>query len=392
VPTIEITFWVACGFVVYTYVGYPIGIWCISRLRAEVLTDPSTRVDWPAVTVVIAVHNEQQHIVRKIENLRALDYPKDFLHFVFVSDGSNDATNELITREPDIRLLSYPQRRGKPHALNCALEVVHTPIVVFADVRQHIAASALRYLVARLLHPGTGAVSGELVHREPKSHAAKHIGLYWRYEKWIRKAEGRLASTLGATGALYAMNRADFKPLPPDTLLDDFEIPMRVVRKKQQIAFESRAQIFDELQQDTAGERKRKIRTLTGNFQSCVRNPWLFSPANPLLIQFLSHKVFRLLMPYALTVLFLSAAAGAAMELGSHYAGAAIAQVIFYLLAIAGMLSRRLSDNRLVSFAMVFVELNWTAVLALKKFATDRADPRWQKDLNPSAASTLDAE
>jgi cellulose synthase/poly-beta-1,6-N-acetylglucosamine synthase-like glycosyltransferase len=387
-----LAFWVACGFVVYTYLGYPIGIWCISRLRPEVSTDPATRLDWPAVTIVIAVHNEQQHIVRKIENLRALDYPKDILHFVFVSDGSNDATNELILREPNIRLLSYPQRRGKPHALNCALEVVHTPIVVFADVRQLIDANALRYLVARLLHPGTGAVSGELVHLETASNTARHIGLYWRYEKWIRKAESRLGSTLGATGALYAMSRADFVPLPVDTLLDDFEIPMRVVRKKQRIAFESRALIFDELQQDTAGERKRKVRTLTGNFQSCVRNPWLFSPANPLLVQFLSHKVFRLLMPYALTVLLLSAAACAATGSGSFYTGAALAQGTFYVMAIGGMLEQRLRDNRLVSFAMVFVELNWTAVLALKNFATEHVDPRWQKDLQPSVASTLDVE
>lgn len=372
----EALFWVAFGFIAYTYLGYPLGVWTLSRLRAEHVAASGSLARWPSATVVVAVHNEQDRVLPKLANLRALDYEPGQLRILFVSDGSTDATNARLGAEAGITLLSYPERRGKPHALNVALERVQTEVVVFTDVRQELEPAAVRNLVARLMEPGVGAVSGELVHRDPVTHAASHIGLYWRYEKWIRRAESRLASTVGVTGALYAIRREDYVPLPADTLLDDFVVPMTIVRRGHRVLFEPRAVIYDDLQADTRGERKRKVRTLTGNFQAFARHPWMFLPwENPVLIQFLSHKVFRLFVPYALVMLL----AASLLANGLFYRVMAAAQLAFYLLVAGGLALPRLRANRLVSFALVFVELNWAAVLALRNFLTGGVDSRWEK-------------
>lgn len=367
-------FWCALAFAGYTYVGYPMLVWALSRLRHP--GAPADPALWPEVTVVIAVHNERERALRKLANLRSLDYPQDRLQIVFACDGCTDGTDTALAQQPGVRVVAYAQRQGKPHALNQAMATVTTPVVVFADVRQQLAPQAVRVLVQRLAEPGVGAVSGELVHLDPVTHTASHIGLYWRYEKWIRACESRLASTVGATGALYAIRREDFSPLPPDTLLDDFVQPMLIARKRLRVLFEPQALIYDELQQDIAGERIRKIRTLTGNFQAFARYPWMFLPwHNPLCWQFLSHKVFRLLVPYALVAML----AGSLLAPGWFYKAAFGAQFLFYAAAFSGARSAALRKLRLVSFATVFTELNWAAVLGLRNFLRGRLDARWER-------------
>jgi len=373
---VKILFWVTAFFIFYVYLLYPIGIWLLSRRKPLELSDPKIILEWPNLTIVVAVYNEQNRIINKVRNLKALDYDRDKLHILFVSDGSNDATNELLIHEPKVELLSYPQRRGKPHALNLALQKISSEIIVFTDVRQELTPYSLRYLVASLLQPNIGGVSGELVHWSANSCIAEHIGLYWRYEKWIRKSESRFASTIGATGALYAIHRADYSLLAEDTLLDDFEIPLQIIRQGKRVLLDNRAIIYDELQKDTIGERKRKIRTLTGNFQAFTRNLWLFSPReNPIFLQFISHKVFRLLVPYAMLILLIASL----FVSGIFYKIALAIQLLFYLLSFIGFLSPHLKKYRFISFATVFVELNGAAVLALLKFLTGQIDPRWEK-------------
>lgn len=374
---VKILFWTTTFFIIYTYILYPVGIWAFSRRKPSTeTTDPIIISEWPNITVVVAVYNEQHRIINKIRNLQALDYDQDKLHILFVSDGSNDATNKLLTHEPKVELLSYPQRRGKPYALNLALQKISSEIIVFTDVRQELTPYSLRYLVASLSQPNIGAVSGELVHWSTNNCIAEHIGLYWRYEKWIRKSESRFASTIGATGALYAIHRADYSPLAEDTLLDDFEIPLQIIRQGKRVLLDSRAIIYDELQKDATGERKRKIRTLTGNFQAFTRNTWLFSPRkNPIFLQFISHKVFRLLVPYAMLLLLISSL----FTSGLFYKITLAAQLLFYLLSFIGFLLPYLKKYRLISFATVFIELNAAAVLALFNYLTGQVDPRWEK-------------
>lgn len=372
----DVIFWCSALFIVYTYAAYPVAIWLLAKTRRQPAPPRLSPEDCPEVTVVIAVHNEQHRVAAKIANLRALDYPQDKIRVIFVSDGSTDGTEAEIARHPGVDVIAYSPRQGKATALNTAMRQVTTPVVVFCDVRQKIDAAALRLVIARLMQPGVGVVSGELVHYDPDTNAAANIGLYWRYEKWIRQSESDWSSVVGATGAFYVMHRHAFVPLAPDTLLDDFEIPMQAARQGLRVQFEGGAQVFDELQQDLQGERKRKIRTLSGNFQSFSRHSWLFSPRdNPILLQFLSHKVFRLAVPYAMVLALLSSAFSATPLVQLL----AALQVLFYIGALSGRVVPALGRNKLISFAGVFVELNWVAMLAGLQFWTGRSDFKWEK-------------
>lgn len=371
----EFLVWAALGFIIYTYLGYPLGVWLHARAQGAEPAPPSPDA-WPSVTVVVAVHNEAGRAGEKLRNLRALDYEPSKLQILFVSDGSSDGTVAALSGQAGVTLIAYPERRGKPHALNVALEHAKGEVIVFTDARQQLERSAVRRLVSRLLGPGIGAVSGELVHLDPATRSAASIGLYWRYEKWIRRAESRVASTVGVTGALYAIRRGDYAPLPADTILDDFVVPMRIARRGLRVVFEPGAIIHDELQPESAGERKRKVRTLAGNFQAFARHPWLFSPwQNPLFVQFVSHKVFRLFVPYAMLALL----AGSLSADGPVYAALAAAQVAFYAMALPGFAIPAWRQFRLVNVAVVFLDLNWAAVLALVAFVRGRVDARWEK-------------
>lgn len=372
----ELVFAIGATLIGYTYAGYPlIMAWLAKRSPQQpplLLADQ----DCPEVTAVIAVHNEQGRVLQKIADLRAQDYPQDRLRILFVSDGSTDGTHELLTQHPQATLLAYPERQGKAHALNVGLASVQSPVVLLCDVRQKAEPHALRTVVSRLMQPGVGAVSGELAHRDPANPTAAQIGAYWQYEKWIRQSESAVSSVVGATGAFYAIRRESFRPIASDTLLDDFEIPMQVVRQGLTVKFESNALVYDELQKDMAGERKRKLRTLSGNFQSFARHRWLFSPkANPIWAQFISHKVLRLVVPYAMIACLLSALLSSQPWMNAL----AAIQLAFYALAASPRIWPALAHLRLISLAHVFTEMNLTALEAgLRYWASGRA-ARWEK-------------
>ncbi len=369
-------FWSTASLVAYTYVGYPLLVGALALLRAPILPPALGDDELPEVTVLMAAHNEAHRLPSKLDNLLSQDFPAGRVQILIVSDGSTDDTEGLAAARPDVRVLVSPERRGKASALNLGMAAVTTDVVVLCDVRQELAPSALRHLVSDLMDPRVGAVSGELMHRSAATAAAGNIGLYWRYEKFIRKAESRLHSTPGATGALFAMHRRDWQPLPAGTILDDFETPMHVVRKGGRVLLDPRAVAWDDLQEHAQGERRRKIRTLGGNYQSFARNPWLFVPwRNPLWWQFLSHKVLRLVAPYALLGCFLSSLLGG----GPYLTVAAWLQGAFYAAALFGYLFPGARRYRVVSFAHVFCDMNFAAVVALLRFASGGLDARWEK-------------
>lgn len=373
-------FLLSVGFCVYTYALFPVLLHWRARSssnKAVLEGGGSAVMDSPVkVSIVIAAHNEAGTLPDKFRSLEALSYPAEYLECVFISDGSTDDTAALLTeacaRHDNWHCEHYVPAAGKPTALNRGVLKATGDIIVFMDARQKVASDAIQALVAPLANPDIGAVSGELVLVDEMGQEAGNVGLYWRYEKWIRDNESRLFSTTGATGALYAIKRHDYTPLSADTLLDDFDTPVRLLRQGRRTVFEPLAKAYDPVEKEVAGEFARKVRTLAGNFQSFVRHPWLFNPAiNPVWWQFLSHKVFRLLVPYALVLALIACLLGDGWFLRAML----ICQVAFYALGIFGMAGWR---NRISNVVSLFIQLNAAAVLAAYRALRGFNTVRWK--------------
>jgi len=291
-------------FIIYTYIVYPLLVALLGgiiRRRIRPLNGSEKKV-----SVIMAVYNGEAWLESKLASLREQSYPQDLIEIIAVSDGSDDGTDALLEAQADVRFHRLPQRSGKPTALNQAAALATGDIYVFTDARQRLSKDAISALVTALGDPAVGVASGELVMHANSNTESRSVGLYWHYEKWIRSNEARVHSIPGATGALYAIANDDYASIPADTLLDDFDIPINVLRRKKRIVMVPEAIAYDHAVEEISKERIRKVRTLTGNFQSFARHPWLFNPfMNPIFWQFISHKVFRLLVPYALFVLLI---------------------------------------------------------------------------------------
>lgn len=376
-------FWLAVFFVIYTYLIFPVLLECRTRVMGftgsnqMIATQPTPVADeeLPTVSVLIAAHNENDKLPEKLLSLRAQDYPVEKLQLVVVSDGSSDGTVEYLQKQDDIVWDHYEPAAGKPTALNRAVSLSTGEFLVFTDARQALSTNAVRALVGRFENAAVGAVSGELVMSDDGLTEAANVGLYWQYEKWIRLNEARLFSTTGATGALYAIRRQDAVELAPDTLLDDFETPIALLKRRKRTLFEPSAIAFDRAEADAGREFIRKSRTLAGNFQSFSRNKWLFLPQrNPVWWQFLSHKVARLLVPYALILAFVSAAFGDGLFLSAAF----WIQGLFYGAGLAAMLFPALAKNKILNIIKVFLQLNAAAVIGARNYLTGQSSVRWR--------------
>lgn len=331
-----VVFWTALVGVLYVYLGYPLLLAIWSRIAPKPVL---RRAHTPGVSVIIAARNEAAVLRKRIDNLLTLDYPSSALQIIVVSDGSTDETPAILAsygRRIDVILLPTG---GKASALNAGAAAARHEVLVFADARQTFAADALRALVAPLSDPRVGGVSGELVldceAGDGQSTVGTGVGAYWRHEKWLRRQESLVGSTVGSTGAIYALRRELWAPLPPETILDDVLAPMRAVLAGARIIFEGSAKAFDRVSPVASVEFQRKTRTLAGNYQILTLEPRLLIPfVNPVWLQFVSHKLGRLLVPYALCAIFVSST----MLAGQHvvYAVVFVSQLAFYGLAAYG--------------------------------------------------------
>lgn len=286
------------AFCVYTLLGYPLLLGLLARRR----TRPVRKAAWPAtVSVILPVYNGEPWMAAKLESILALNYPAGLLEILVVSDGSTDATANIVRRftgRGKIELLDLP-RGGKAAALNAALERATGEILFFTDVRQQLHPDCLANLVACLADPEVGVASGELMINEGAGLEEASVGMYWKYEKWIRKQLSRLDSVLGATGCVYAMRRHLAPPLPNGTLNDDMYLPLAAFFRGYRVVFDDAALAFDSPTM-LASEFRRKVRTLAGVYQIVGSYPALLGPRNRMWIHFLSHKLARLLMPWAM--------------------------------------------------------------------------------------------
>ncbi|NBC81841.1 MAG: glycosyltransferase [Bacteroidetes bacterium] len=307
----ELIFWSVIGVILYTYLGYFILLWIFSAIiktfRKVNQSNNLNEDDWPAVTLMVAAFNEEKIIKAKLENTFALDYPKEKLDYIWIIDGSNDHSSELLQAYPQIDVLYKPERQGKTAAINRGMQHVSTPIVIFSDANSMLSKNTIREMVQLFQHKKTGCVAGEKHITKGKKIVSSGEGVYWHYENQLKRLESTVFSTVGAAGELFAIRTGLFSPIPEDTILDDFELSLGIARKGYRIKFAPEAKAFESASASLQEEEKRKVRIASGCIQTFVRNIGLLNPFKTgfLAFQYFSHKVLRwLIVPFSLLLLF----------------------------------------------------------------------------------------
>jgi cellulose synthase/poly-beta-1,6-N-acetylglucosamine synthase-like glycosyltransferase len=372
-------FWSAVALVGYAYVGYPLLLMLLARFRDREI---DRRSSTPFISVVISVYNESENIGAKLDNILSSDYPPERVEILVISDGSDDGTDEIVRGHPDERVsLSRPfaERRGKAQMLNTAIPGTCSEIIVLTDARQPFEPGALKGLASYFADPTVGAVSGEL-HLEIVESTGISEGLYsyWQYEKTVRKLQSRVDSVIGATGAIYAIRRSLFRPIPDDTNIDDVAIPMSIAMQGYRVVFAPEAKAFDRAAESSRQEWVRKVRTLSGNYALLFQMPHLLNPRrNRLFFHFVSHKVAsRLLVPFALV----TALVANLFVREGIYAYTLMAQILFYALGAVGLwLESRSIHLKILSLPNTFLLLNASALAGLFHFLTTPRLAVWEK-------------
>lgn len=377
----QILFWLSLFGLAYVYLGYPLLVRVLSRMH------PMRRERHPAdesqkVSVVIACHNEAERIRVKLNKLLWSAQADTIGEIVIGSDGSTDNIADVIASFKDrrIRLIEFANRRGKPAVLNDLIPRCVSEIIVLCDARQILSERAIPELLANFADPSVGVVSGELMFRssDDSSTASRGIGAYWRYEKMIRKAEARFRSVPGATGALYAIRKTLFQPIPEGTLLDDVVIPMQAVISGSRCVFEPQAIAWDDPSATLGKEAVRKRRTIAGAAQMLLHHPsWLLPWQNPIWLEFVSHKALRLTSPLLLLIV---AVTNILLADNPVYRLLLMPHLAFYYSALAGWLLQKSGrPSLLFGVQLMFLTLNLTTAAALWDAFRGRFRVTWQK-------------
>jgi cellulose synthase/poly-beta-1,6-N-acetylglucosamine synthase-like glycosyltransferase len=370
----ELIFWLCAALVFYAYAGYALVLAVVAKLRERPVQRQAGHK--PTVSFVTCAHNEADRVADRIvelaELLRASGVEGEV---VLVADGCTDGTAERARQVATARVVELTERVGKAAALTAGAAQARNEILVFADSRQRWHPAAVTTLLENFADPTVGAVSGDLV-LETEPGVMAGVGLYWRYEKWLRKKESRIHSTVGVTGAICAVRRALFPGVPAGTILDDVYWPLRVTMERYRVVHDKRAVAYDRLPERARDEFRRKVRTLAGNFQLVARLPRMLLPwRNPVWLQLVSHKLLRLAVPWALLAML----ALSAVLPGLLYEALFGCQVGFYVLALAGNVRAVGSRLRLAAAAASVVVLNAAAWLAFWVWVTGRAGRSWGK-------------
>ncbi|UCG50395.1 MAG: glycosyltransferase family 2 protein [Candidatus Latescibacterota bacterium] len=373
-----ILFFISIGFIVYTYAVYPLIVYVWGTVFPKKV---QTRYEFVPVSIVLAVRNGEEHIESRLQDLMSQDYPAELVDIIIVSNGSTDKTVEIAKsiRDPRVRVIEIEEPVGKAGAINVGVGSAKHDIVVFADVRQSFGEAAISELVAVFFDERVGAVSGELIiGRTEESEVKEGVGLYWEYEKLIRRKESEIDSVVGATGSIYAIRRSLYVPLPPQTLLDDFLVPMRIVLQGFRVVFARSAKAYDRTSGTSSHEFSRKVRTLAGNFQALAFESNLLNPAkNRVFFQMISHKLARLAVPYFFVLALLTN-----LSLRGTFWDITLAiQLLFYLAILLRFTPLKKSRyGGIVRVAWTFAVLNTAAVVGLWVFATGKDKEAWRPD------------
>jgi cellulose synthase/poly-beta-1,6-N-acetylglucosamine synthase-like glycosyltransferase len=361
--------------IAYTYAGYPLllATWAFlfpCRLRTSDEFEPT-------ISICMAVFNGGRWLEAKLRSLQHSDYPCAKIAILVCSDGSTDDTARIVERmavaDSRIVLLENSNRLGKPASLNRLRRAAHGDVLLMTDVRQIFGPATLRALIRPLADPSVGCVSGRLV-----LAGNTGAGVYWRYESFIRTSEGRIGSMVGVSGSIYALWRLDLPDLPEDLILDDMFVPLRIALSKRRVVFCEEAEAYDDALDDRQ-EFARKVRTLAGNYQLLAKMPSLLIPGTRVWFHMTSHKLLRLVCPFAM-LLLLGTSFAIALEPPAEISQSglrfwrtlACAQVALYGLALFGARA-----GRVASLMRTFVVLNAAAVVGLWRFLRKTQAVTW---------------
>lgn len=380
-----ILFWTSLFIALYTYAGYGIVIYAlvkIKRLLFKGAPSPDTGFE-PEVAFVVPCYNELDYIDSKIKNCQALDYPKEKLKLVFITDGSDDGTNIKAAAYPDVTVLHEAQRKGKAAAENRVMRHVHSPIIIFSDANTILPSHAVRRIVRHYANPKVGAVSGEkrILSGEKDNATAAGEGLYWKYESFLKRMDSELYSIVGAAGELFSFRRELYSDLEEDTILDDFVESLRIAGKGYRVVYEPEAYAMETASDSVKEELKRKIRICAGGWQSMHRLTSLLNPFRygVLTFQYISHRVLRWsIVPLLLLLLFPINAYLASTHI--FYQLFFLAQCLFYIMAISGWFL----ENRRIRVKALFVPyyffiMNYAVFLGFFRYINGSQAAAWER-------------
>lgn len=390
---LEIVFQILFLVVVYTYLGYAVVIWILANIK-QVFVDKTILPDLdekklPAICLFVTAYNEAEIIGQKVQNSFNLDYPKDKIQHLWITDGSNDGTTELLKKYPQLQVEHIPERQGKTQAINRGMPFVKTPLVIFSDSNTLLAENAIREIVREFQDPKTGCVAGEkrIIEKEQDTAAASGEGLYWRMESFIKQMDARFNSAVGAAGELFAIRTHLFEEVEADTLLDDFIISLRIASSGYRIAYAPEAYATETASFSIKEELKRKIRIAAGGVQSIGRLAHLLNPFQHgwLSFQYFSHKVLRwTIAPIALFLLFfinfLILVDQRSWTMVGFYACFFYFQIVMYLVAAVGWLF----ENRQIRFKLFFIPfyfaaMNYASIIGIIRYLKGRQSVVWEK-------------
>lgn len=390
----EIIFWISGLIIFYTYGGY--GILLLIFLyfrnlfsRKKTFDEKSFQGNLPEVCLIIAAFNEKDYVDLKIRNSLSLIYPPEKLTVIWVNDGSDDGTPDLVAKYPEIILLHNPVRSGKIEGMNRGVEFSTAPILVFSDANTMLSSNSLMDVMRHFQDKTVGCVAGEKqFYKNPNQPvAAVGEGFYWKIESWLKRLDYRFYSTIGATGELFAIRRELFQRVERDTLLDDFMISMRTAQQGFRVAYEPTAVAIEHGSVSVKEELKRKVRIAAGCYQSLFRLKKLLNPFFnfKLFFQYVSHKVLRwTLAPIALITLLFSSifvvAGHETLQFDSVYSVLLVFQIIFYLLAIFGQLSQNHPVRiKFIYTPFYFTAMNYAMFKGFFRFLKGKQSVLWEK-------------
>ncbi len=384
-----ILFWTLLLIILYSYIGYPFLIYIVSLLvQLFTLSNKKNQNSTyePDVTLFVAAYNEIEFVNKKVANSFSLDYPKEKLHHIWITDGSNDGTPEALNKYDNIKVYHNADRKGKIGAINRGMNFVKTPIVIFSDANSILNKQSIRHIVSEFQNSVVGCVAGEkrIITKDKDNAVNAGEGIYWKYESFIKKCESKINSAIGAVGELFAIRTELYNEIEHDTILDDFIISLRIAQKGYNIKYAPKAFATEGASINIHEELKRKTRIAYGGFQAITRLKGLLNPfRKPILtFQYLSHKVIRwTLVPISILLLFFTNLYIATNEnWNGFYTIIFYLQILFYLFVISGAVLQSKKTKLKLFFAPYYLFImNLSEVMGLIRFVRKKQSINWER-------------